>query len=1185
MESFIRILHLEDDPADAELVQSRLVEAGLACRITCVQSRDAFAKVIAENAMDVILVDYQLPMYDGMSALRLALTQCPEIPLIFVSGTMGEESAIEALTQGATDYVLKQNLSRLPSAILRALQEAENRRKRRRAEQQVALMGFALNGIHEAAFLIDETAHLHYVNDEACHLLGYSREELFKMNVTAIDPGFSLQRWSHHWNNLQQEGATTFERKLQTRDGRIFPAEINANYFEFEGKSFEFVFLRDITDRKQAEREHEANLKFFESMDKVNRAIQGVDDLEEVLKVSLDVVISIFDCDRAFLLYPCDPDSPTWIAPMERTKPDYPGALDLKMEMPMDPQVAETLRIMLAADGPVAFGPGMPHALPEDVSEEFGIKSFLSMAIYPKTGSPWQFGIHQCTHAREWTPEETKLFEAIGRRFSDGLSTLLSYRDLRKNEKFLDNVVEHIPNMVFVKDAETLSFVRFNRAGEELVGYPREALLGKSDYDLFPKAEADFFTAKDRLVLDSRELVDIPEEPLLNKNNEERILHTKKIPILDETGSPQYLLGISEDITERKQAEEKQLRSDQRLRLHKELSPLGFLEWDENFLAVEWNAACERIFGYTREEAIGRHVKDLILPEAVHKLVDGVFESLMNQTGGEHSINKNITKDGRFIICEWFNTTLVNKDGKAVGVASICHDITEQKKAEESIRKLSQAIEQSPVSIVITDLEGRIEFINTQFTKITGYTFAEALGQNPRILKSGETPAEEYRRLWQTIRSGDIWQGEFHNRKKNGKLFWEHATIAPVRDTDNAITHFVAVKEDITERKKLEAQLLQTQKMEAVGQLAGGVAHDFNNMLGVIIGRTELALGQEGLGDAQRNNLQEILTAGIRSSEITRQLLAFARKQTIQPKVLDLNDTVEGMLKMLRRLIGEDIDLTWLPGAKLWPVKMDPSQVDQILANLSVNARDAIDGVGKITIETQKTVLDDTYCSEHKGYRPGEYVMLAVSDNGSGMDKQTVDKIFEPFFTTKGLGKGTGLGLATIYGIVKQNDGFVNVYSEPGQGSTFKIYLPRHAAETEQKCEKSAPVQLPGGDETILLVEDEAAMLTMVKQMLEKLGYSVLASSSPREALHIAGENPGDIDLLITDLVMPEMTGRELKDNLISFCSGFKYLFMSGYTGNVIAQQKVLEEGVNFIQKPFSEQALAAKVRKVLDGV
>jgi two-component system, cell cycle sensor histidine kinase and response regulator CckA len=540
--------------------------------------------------------------------------------------------------------------------------------------------------------------------------------------------------------------------------------------------------------------------------------------------------------------------------------------------------------------------------------------------------------------------------------------------------------------------------------------------------------------------------------------------------------------------------------------------------------------------------------------------------------------------DGTVIWARNTGRAVRDSHGNVVHYEGSLEDITERKMAEDSIRKLSQAIEQSPVSIIITDAAGRIEFVNTKFTQVTGYADIEVIGRNPGILKSGETPPEEYSRLWRTIGSGGVWRGEFHNRKKNGELFWEYATISPVRDADNAITHYVAVKEDITDRKKLAEQLRQTQKMEAVGQLAGGVAHDFNNMLGVIIGYAELTLDRSDLDDSLRDNIQAILSAGHRSSEITRQLLAFARKQTISPRVLDLNETIEGMLKLLRRLIGEDIELVWLPGEKLWPVKMDPSQIDQILANLCVNARDAIIGVGKVTIETHKTEFDDIYCANHKGFLPGAYVMLAVSDNGGGMDKPTMDKIFEPFFTTKGMGKGTGLGLATVYGIIKQNSGFINVYSEPEHGSTFKIYLPRHSDMTGQEPKAIPALQALGGHETILVVEDEIEPLRVVKLMLEKYGYPVLAASSPSEALIAAKNHTGRIHLLLTDLIMPEMNGRELSKKMTSLYPDMACLLMSGYTGNVIAHHGVLEEGFHFLQKPFSMQDLLVKVREVLDA-
>jgi nitrogen-specific signal transduction histidine kinase/ActR/RegA family two-component response regulator len=387
---------------------------------------------------------------------------------------------------------------------------------------------------------------------------------------------------------------------------------------------------------------------------------------------------------------------------------------------------------------------------------------------------------------------------------------------------------------------------------------------------------------------------------------------------------------------------------------------------------------------------------------------------------------------------------------------------------------------------------------------------------------------------------------------------------------------------DITDLRQLENQLLQAQKMESVGRLAGGVAHDFNNMLGVILGNTEMALTRVDPSEPLYNDLRDILGAARKSAEITRQLLAFARKQTIRPRVIDLNETVEGMLKILRRLIGEDINLAWLPGPGIWPVMADPSQLDQILANLCVNARDAIAGVGKVTIETAKVTFDAAYCADHAGFAPGDYVLLAVSDDGCGMDKGILDHVFEPFFTTKEIGRGTGLGLATVYGIVKQNNGFINVYSEPKKGTTFKIYLPRHAGEAGLPEMRSDSVLPSGSGETVLLVEDEVSLLALTKRILEGLGYAVLDAATPGQALALAREHAGRIDLVLTDVVMPEMNGRDLAGRLQVLHPDLKVLYMSGYTADVIAHRGILETGVQFLQKPFAKRELAIKVREAL---
>ena len=400
----------------------------------------------------------------------------------------------------------------------------------------------------------------------------------------------------------------------------------------------------------------------------------------------------------------------------------------------------------------------------------------------------------------------------------------------------------------------------------------------------------------------------------------------------------------------------------------------------------------------------------------------------------------------------------------------------------------------------------------------------------------------------------------------------------------------MAFLRDITERKKaeeerekLQSHLVQAQKMEAVGRLAGGVAHDFNNMLGVILGHLEMVLMRMDPTQPLYSNILEIQKAATRSADLTRQLLAFARRQTVSPKVLDLNGTVDGMIKMLQRLIGEDIHLVWFPKKGGCQVKMDPSQIDQILANLCVNARDAIAGVGKLTIETGTATFDEAYCASHMGAIPGRYALLAVSDDGCGMSKETLDKMFEPFFTTKELGKGTGLGLATIYGIVKQNNGFIDVRSKLGHGTTFNIYLPLHDGNPAQAPKYASLPSIATGRETILLVEDEPMLLEMSREILASFGYRVLTASLPDEAICIANEQAGKIHLLATDVVMPNMNGRDLAKKIVSAYPGTKCLFMSGYTNEIIATNDILEDGINFIQKPFLPSALSAKVREILD--
>ncbi len=535
--------------------------------------------------------------------------------------------------------------------------------------------------------------------------------------------------------------------------------------------------------------------------------------------------------------------------------------------------------------------------------------------------------------------------------------------------------------------------------------------------------------------------------------------------------------------------------------------------------------------------------------------------------------------------------------GRVQGAVMAIHDITEIRqsnaKLKESEARLRTITDGARDGIVMMDPDGAISFWNPAAEMIFGYTEKEAIGSNLHKLLAMEQYYSAYLKGFAGFK--DTGQGvavgrilELWARHKDGREIPIELSLSSMKLGDG--WHAVGVIRDIRQRKQTEAerekllgQLLQAQKMESVGRLAGGVAHDFNNMLSVIIGNAELTLAELTPDRKERGKLEEILKAAHRSREITRQLLAFARRQTIKPRVLDLNQAVEGMLKMLGRLIGEDIDLAWMPGKDLWPVKVDPSQMDQVLANLCVNARDAISGAGKITIETANVVFDKEYCDSHPGFFPGQYVMLAVSDDGSGMEKEFLEYIFEPFFTTKEKGQGTGLGLSMVYGIVNQNRGFINVYSEPDQGSTFKIYIPRHVGQVPEASAENDPLLPEGKGETILLVEDEDLILKMGQEMLEKLGYKVITANSPAKALRQVADRSEKIDLMITDVVMPGMNGRQLADKMQRFNPAIKILYMSGYTSNVIVHRGVLEKGVHLIQKPFSIADLAVMVKKALE--
>ncbi len=599
------------------------------------------------------------------------------------------------------------------------------------------------------------------------------------------------------------------------------------------------------------------------------------------------------------------------------------------------------------------------------------------------------------------------------------------------------------------------------------------------------------------------------------------------------------------------------------------------------------NQAAEQISGYTAEELVGKHFAKtrIVAPPSLSKAIHEFALLLLGKERPPYEIEI-ICKDEAVRIFE-AHSHLVKYDNSKSEVLVILRDLTERKEAEKESRLQVAALEAAANGIFITDREGMILWANSAFTRLTGYSREEIIGKNPRIFKSGsgnQTP-EFYKNIWETILAGEVWRGEIVNRRKDGSLYNEEMMITPVRAFGKEVTHFIAVKQDITDHKNLEESYRQSQKMEAIGRLAGGIAHDFNNILTVLTGYTDLMLSNLPPDDSKRPDLMEIRKATDRAANLTRQLLIFSRRQIVNPQIVNLNDLILNLDKMLRRVIGENVELITIPGQPLFPVKADAGQLEQVLINLSVNARDAMPEGGKLIIETVNIHLDEDYIRVHEhSVAAGNFVMIAVSDTGCGMSAEVKKHVFEPFFTTKPKDKGTGLGLATCYGIVKQMKGFIWFYSEVGKGTLFKIYLPcaEGVPEALSKPEKNEP--LPVGTETILLVEDEPLVRQLNARILRKQGYDVIEAMNGDDALSFIREHQKrKIHLLFTDIVMPGINGTELAERIKEISPNIKTLFTSGYTDETVLRYGVLESRLAFLQKPISPQMLVRKIREILD--
>jgi len=755
----------------------------------------------------------------------------------------------------------------------------------------------------------------------------------------------------------------------------------------------------------------------------------------------------------------------------------------------------------------------------------------------------------------------------------------LKYRDLFNNAEI----------GMFRSKLDGSETLDVNQKFLDIIGRTREETIGKPSLVLWADLKEREEMVR-KLTEDGR--VTEFEFKMLNPMGEIRDCLTSLVLYLDDG----ILEGSIIDITKRKQTEEALRKSEYFFKESQRSASIG--SYHADFVASKWESSetLDIIFGIG--DGYDRSIQgwlDIVHPDdrdmMDRYLIEEVISNRKPFSKEYRIIRKN---DGK---TRWVNgrgSAEFDSDGNMLSLIGTIQDISDKKVNEEVLKeseeKFSKAFNACPALITIASMEdGRFIDVNDMMLTTTGFKKNEVIGHTSSELGFWFNADERLKYLDELNRKSSLRNHEIQYRMHNGEVrdflvSSELIEISHKRCSLNFILDVTEKKQDEAENNSLKKQLFQAQKMESVGRLAGGVAHDFNNMLSVILGHAELGLMQLDASNPVYSDLTEIRRTAERSADLTRQLLTFARKQTVAPTVLDLNETVSGILKMLQRMIGEDIHLKWHPAENVCTVKMDSTQIDQILANLCVNARDAIKDVGTITIETENCTIDENFCISHVELLPGKYVRLTVSDDGIGMDKEILANIFEPFYTTKEFGKGTGLGLATVYGAVKQNNGYIDVYSELGTGTTFTIYLPCYQGKNAQASNDGVTKPSPKGHETILLVEDEPSILNMVTMILTKQGYNVLPANTPGIALQLAREFNADIDLLMTDVVMPEMNGRDLAKNMLSLYPNIKRLFMSGYTADVIAHHGVLDEGVHFIQKPFAMDSLATKLREVLNN-
>ncbi|MCX6143859.1 MAG: PAS domain S-box protein [Ignavibacteriales bacterium] len=1009
---------------------------------------------------------------------------------------------------------------------------------RHREQEELTRLREAVETSGEIVFTTNAEGMITFVNPEFVRIYGYEPGEVVgKVTPRILKSGtMERTRYDNFWRVLLQKQVVRGEMINKTKDGRLITVEGSAS--PIVGKTGSVLgylaIQRDVSDRKRVE---EALRKSEESYRGLFNSVSDAIYIQDREGKFLDVnqgALTMYGHPREFFIG----NTPVALA--------APGMNDLEKTLEAVKKTFE----------------GIPQRF-----EWWGVRKDGS--VFPKEvrlNRSVYFGQDVVVALAQDITERKKAEETIRR--SD-----LRFRRVWGSSKDGMRILD-----------EHGSFVMVNEAFCQLVGMEENDLLGKpftAAYSLQNQAqdEEDVKIFQQRFQTHS---FASHQEVELDLRTGKCILVELSNAMMEMENEAPLLLSIFRDFTERRESERKLRESEEKFRSLSEQSP-NMIYINKGGRIVYANQRCVDVMGYSKEEFCSEDFNflSLIAPEHI---------STVRKNFARHAVGEEInpyeyalyTKERKRVV-GLHTTKLIDYEG-GNAILGIITDVTGTRHVEEELRKLQQAVEQSPSSIIITDVDGNIEYANPRFSEVTGYKLEEAIGQNPRILKSGHTPTEEYAILWETIRAGKEWRGEFQNKKKDGDLFWEQASISPIRDAAGNTTHFLAVKEDITKRKMLELQLWQAQKMESIGTLASGVAHDFNNILGIILGYASLLIQKPMDSPKSRAYADSIVKAADRGAALVRQILTFARKSEFKLEKVDVNSIIGELAKMLGETFPKTMSLSLQLEIALPALSIDRTQLHQALLNLCVNARDAMSERGSLTIAT-RLVLGDVMGSRFAAAYGRKFVEISVSDTGSGMDEATRTRIFEPFFTTKEIGKGTGLGLAVVFGVVQEHQGFVDVESEIGQGSTFHVYLPvPEGAMSGMDDPHMIGIDAPGGSETILVVEDEDLMRGFLVALLEQKGYKVFVATDGEEAVKMHAAHSNEIDLVLSDVGLPKLDGWEASKRMKEVNPNLLVFLASGYLDPNL-RTEIMKGGIRgFVEKPYRPNDILEKVRGAFDA-